>query len=264
MNPNPTIAAAGTTIAIEIVEEIHKQLKERKIYEKFFDLVSRRARFPILILGASGAGKSSLLRDLREMDPYISRHDRSAGVEKVSGTINDYLFDFYNTPGQVLHASKRSNAIKEAAAMTSLGIINVCPYGYHEGAIPADGAAVGDKPILEYLAKCRNVEIDMISEWANILCGDGGAARWVITVVTKADLWWNNTEEQEGLAHYLRGEYSKALESYLTVSHKIRPFSSLNQPFFDRVPMSGWYSDRLRIEHRKDLLVAILENVCGT
>ena len=57
------MSAAETIVPIAL--GVHKILKERGVYEKVIDYLARRKAHEIIVLGASGAGKSSFLRSIR-------------------------------------------------------------------------------------------------------------------------------------------------------------------------------------------------------
>jgi hypothetical protein len=62
----------------------------------------------------------------------------------------------------------------------------------------------------EFLQAHRKIGMLALSEWMPILGGPESAG-WLITVVTKADLWWNRRDEV--LEFYKAGAYYNALGS---------------------------------------------------
>jgi len=66
---------------------------------------------------------------------------------------------------------------------------------------------------------------------------------WVITVVTKADLWWG--KQSEILRYYSEGDYAALLQQ-AGVSSVVAPYSSVFHKFYDKTPLSGEFDDALR------------------
>ncbi|MEM1365989.1 MAG: hypothetical protein AAGH82_09585, partial [Pseudomonadota bacterium] len=164
-------------------------------------------------------------------------------------------------PGEDLHEAKRKITIREMMGNAPLGIINVVSYGYHEPDIDVETAMDGPTVRPEFLSESRDLEIERLKEWTNLLCGEGGPAKWLLTVVSKADLWWTPSGEKEVLDHYRSGSYRHALgESFdgAKITHSVTPVASLNQPLFGVGPMSGFYSDEIKTQHTKELLSLIL------
>ena len=55
----------------------------------------------------------------------------------------------------------------------------------------------------DYLKNRQKEEIRQLREWVNILGAEGGSAKWLITLVTKSDLWWQPKAEHTVLTHYI-------------------------------------------------------------
>jgi hypothetical protein len=111
-----------------------------------------------------------------------------------------------------------------------------------------------------YLAARKREELMALSEWTEILCGEGGAAKWIITLATKSDLWWTPDIEQKVMLYYSAGPYFKALRSAQRVNHAVLPYCSIHKLFYGKAPMTGFYSDNLRNEHHNELVAHILNN----
>jgi energy-coupling factor transporter ATP-binding protein EcfA2 len=244
---------------VPIAVGVHKILKSRRVYERVADFLARKKPTDILVLGASGAGKSSFLRSIQGLDPYIRPEDRTDKKVEVEGKIDKALFRFIDTPGESQHVVKRQEAILSVYNSKSLGIINVVSYGYHEGTIPRSHALKGSKPSEEYLAECRTKEVDYLAGWTSLLTGRKGPALWLVTVVTKADLWWNPDQQAAILKHYRTGDYFQALGEAQGITHSVRSYSSLNQLFYKTAPMSGFYTDDQRIQDADSLIALLLE-----
>jgi hypothetical protein len=134
-------------------------------------------------------------------------------------------------------------------------------FGYHEGVTDRSNA-VDERHMARpaFLAERRQKELDQLGEWRAFLCGEGGAARWIITLATKSDLWWAPQADQEVMLYYSSGEYFTAFGPAQRVNHSALPYCSIHKLFYEQAPMSGFYSDKLRNEHHVELVAHILKN----
>src|SRR5439155_6736704 len=174
--------------ALELIEIAKKQGWIDKLWTVF------SKKYTVLVFGTSGVGKTNFITSLTELVPNaIDALNRTKIAEKHRVKILDHPFTFIDTPGEELQAPQRIRVIQEALRKGVSGIINAAAYGYHEGpaskADVLDGGAVRDS----YLAQRREIEISAIREWAAVL-GAREVSNWLITVVTKADLWWDSKE----------------------------------------------------------------------
>jgi hypothetical protein len=240
---------------------VHKYLKRVGAYKRVQNFLLRRTAYPILILGATGVGKTSFCKSLFGEIANISRENRSDDNDEIIGQIEKKVFlKLIDTPGEKSHEAKRKTAIREAMKFGSLGIINVVAFGLHEGKFSKrDAVNRQSKPSATFLKSRRKAEIELLAEWANVICGEGGPADWVTTVVTKADLWWENTAEQPVIQYYESDRYTPALGNAKDIPHTVKPYCSMRHLFYDSVPMSGYYSDRKAEEHHAQLIAHILD-----
>lgn len=58
---------------------------------------------------------------------------------------------------------------------------------------------------------------------------DAETAKWVLTVATKADLWWPERDRVEH--YYSEGSYAEALGAFKSV-HTVQPYCSVIEPFY--------------------------------
>lgn len=240
---------------------VHKYLKRSGKYEQVKNWLLRKTAYPIIVVGASGAGKTSLIKSLFGEPSYIRRQDRSDSVKSIAAQLEKKLYiKLIDTPGEREHESKRKKEFRGAMKLDSLGILNVVSYGYHEGSIPKNDALTAKGGASQqFLNMRRKVEQELLNEWVHTLCGEGGPARWVVTVVTKADIWWQNSPEQPAIEHYKAKNYMTALAEATVVPHSVKPYSSIRHLFYDAIPMSGYYSDQQRTEDHNALVAHVLE-----
>jgi hypothetical protein len=253
------LAGAAGELVIPILTGVHEILKDRGAYEKVVDWVTRKQTYNLVLLGATGVGKSSFLKSLQGLPPGIRREERTDSVREVDAKLSHIRVRVFDTPGEQLHESKRKAAIQTAGGLKPLGLLNIVSYGYHEGSGSASKALEEGSPAESFLSQRREVELRLLREWSPWLGGSGGAASWLITVVTKADLWWQLGPDQPVLQYYREGGYHDALGEARNLSHSVRAYSSLNQLFYDVGPMSGYYSDDQRSVDRASLVALMLE-----
>lgn len=215
----------------------------------------------ILVLGASGTGKSQLINSIA--DPLSDRLDtmqRTVAVERRLLMISGNPFIFSDTPGQLLDEAKRKVAITEAIRTQIEGVLNVACFGYHEAAeanrddaVPTSGSQIAKA---DYLHQRREREESLLSEWVPLF--DNQTARWVLTAVTKADLWWPDRARVE--AHYTTGSYPQALGDFQG-AHTVLPYCSRIEPFYG-TRTSGKFGETLKLALRNHLLDSILRLCC--
>jgi hypothetical protein len=242
--------------AVKLVELAHKQGWLDKL------LTALRKKHHVLVLGCSGTGKTALVESLTaDLPSAIDRMNRTEFIEKHAIRVAKHPFVFTDTPGQSLHKSRRVQAVREALKRHRIGAINVVSYGYHESRI----TRVGNEPAIvagaaneAFLQLNRDREIEALGEWTEIL-GDPASTNWLITVVTKADLWWN--QQEEVLAYYSQGPYARALGAAKTLHPVVVEYCSVFQKFYKEAPMSGDFqdTDRARVKGRilRELLAAV-------
>ncbi len=170
-----------------------------------------RKKHYVLVLGASGTGKTNFINSLTELAPEaIDRISRTASVVNHHVLIEGIPFIFIDTPGQQQHSSRRREGVQEASRKRAEGIINVVSYGYHEATASVREVVTPEKtPQSAFLEERRNEEIRSLNEWVSVISTVGDVS-WLMTVVSKADLWWNDQETV--LNHYNSDSYAKAIE----------------------------------------------------
>lgn len=245
---------------VKIAADVITLLEKQGLLQKLAAFIRREEPVHVLMMGASGTGKSALLQKISGEEPFIRRFERSHDTEERSGMLSGEKFRIETTPGQLddVHKANRLRAIREAAGSKHLGIVNVVSYGFHEGLAAEHEVFADGKVRADYLEAHRKEEIGLLSEWTDLLCAPGGAADWVITIVTKADLWWGTDLQKPVLDYYHGGEYLRALGSAAKLPHSVHAYSTLNQKFYGRLPPSGEYEDEQRRRDHNQLVATLI------
>src|ERR1700754_1711743 len=245
---------AEATAALELISTAHKQGWLDRL------ITAVRKKHKVVVLGSTGVGKTNFLNSLTESIPSaVDIMNRTEIAKKHRVKIQKSPFIFVDTPGQEPHKSRRLKAIREALASHISGVINVVSYGYHEYRIGSKDA-VDDNGIVseEFLSAHRAIEIAALEEWIPVL-GGPEAAGWLITVVSKADLWWDRRDEV--LEYYRTGAYYEALGSAKSLHPIVLEYSSVFQKYFGKARMSGDFEDNDRIRVKAHLIEELLAAV---
>jgi energy-coupling factor transporter ATP-binding protein EcfA2 len=245
---------SAAVAAIELVELAHKQGWFGKL------LTALKTKHRVLVLGSTGSGKTLFLDSLSESIPKaIDLLSRTEFIEDRSLQIEKRPFIFIDTPGQVGHESLRKREILKAMKTGVAGVINVVSYGYHESRVyDASETLSKGKADGSFLQRQRDEEIRQLSEWTELL-GGHETTGWLITVVTKADLWWDRRKEV--MSHYEVGPYFQALGSAQRLTPVVLEYCSVFQKFYEKSPMSGNFQDGDRVRARAHLLRGVLAAV---
>lgn len=247
-----TIAkAASTTVSLA------KQAKELGLFEKLINVFKKKHK--ILVLGATGVGKTSFINSITDDFPKaISRLNRTEFAKTHSLQIDKKIFNFTDTPGQIQHKERRLEAIREAMKGID-GIINVVAFGFHETKTgKQDALTKTGKLKPEFLEIQKKGEIDFLNEWTALI-GNQDTAKWLITLVNKADLWWN--QKDEVLKFYQGGKYFEKLNSAKSLSPITLHYSAVFHRFYDEFPISGTFDDSDRLNSKENLLATLLEAI---
>ena len=232
----------------KLIDEAVNVATKYKLLQKLAGLFLNE-KSVVLLCGTSGVGKSQFIRSLQEpVAAPIAAADRTRGWHKVKVTKDKRKLELLDTPGQIGEGALRRKAHLEALRAKHFGIINVVANGFHEGTATEPDAIVrvGDayRAKDKFLTDSRKLEVQNLTEWSR----DLQDARWLITLVNKADLWWQPDTCESVLKYYSStGPYGMRLKSW-EGKHVVLPYASTSKPFYDRVPMSGHFGDARRLE----------------
>lgn len=221
---------------------LYDQARREGWQEKF--IANFRRRTGLLLVGPSGTGKSNFLKALKTDFPEaIDLINRTVVVEKSRLKLGRYPFVVRDTPGDAAKTRERQRAYADHMRRNHRGVVNVVSYGYHEYPKAVPSAVVGGKVVPKFLKDHRAEELRSLGEWGSYL--DPKGERFILTVVTKADIWWRNRARV--LSHYESGPYAKTLTDLgWTTNHVVVPYSSVSHRFFNQVDVSGEFDDAVR------------------
>jgi hypothetical protein len=233
---------------IRFASEVWKTADRRGVIDAIKEFFSRPD--PILVLGSTGSGKTAFLRSLATSASVIAsipRWQRTEQVERARIKIGDRPFLLTDTPGPRAHKHLRDKAIREALADPPVRIMNVVSYGYLEPKVPLPSDAVDEDgiPRSEFLAQGRLDELANLGEWLPIL-GDRDCTQWILTIATKADLWW---DDEQAVAHYYdTGPYTELIKATdQKLHHVVQRYCSVVHRFFDVSRLPGSFDDSIRL-----------------
>ena len=236
---NMALGGAETAILGKILEEVVEHSVENGRLDQLKAALRRRQN--VLLLGSTGTGKSNLRRAIKRETVDIPISDRTMVVENERIRITDHFFKIHDTPGDISLDGQRQKAYRAHLRQREPIILNVVSYGYHEypaGQEQSPLTATG-RPSALYLRAHRQIEMDMLGEWLGLL--DPALTKFVLTIVTKADLWYANRVEV--LKHYRSGEYSRLLREAGWRNTSVLPYSSVFHRFFDDGVVPGFFGD---------------------
>lgn len=177
---------------------------EGRLIQKFVEIATKeewldnlvdlpRKKHKFLVIGLHGVGKTHFLYSLKKFGMpttiYEINHEiTSTGFPiKRKFRIDTEPFVFLDMPGQLGHERKKSG-IHEAIRKDYTGVINIVSYGYHEYSRGELNVLETHGMIKEHFLKAhRKLEITALREIAVWLY-----KMPLITVITKADLWWED------------------------------------------------------------------------
>lgn len=256
--PEPTTATTSALLAPVAVELAKRAIKEGW-FERFKDIFRRRHR--ILLLGSTGVGKSNFVKSLTDPLPeVIDTLNRTAFPKYHRLKIEAQPFEFIDTPGQAAHALVRMREIRKLIRKrANLGVISLVAYGYHE--YVADLASAfdkNDKVNPEFLKLHRQYECEFVEAWAPLLI-DPAVTQWVITLISKADLWWSSRNAV--LKYYTSPPYTSPFGSASELMPAAVPYCSVVRRYFSRGKLSPGFDDLDRQTLRAEMFRILLEAI---
>lgn len=187
----------------------------RKLTKRIGYLLTR-GTLKIAVFGPGGVGKSTLGHFVSRGGEAIRPHDykESPVIEKY--TISDEVVGkLLVPPGQERRIEDYwPELYRQLVQGKSRGIINVVSWGYHSFELAMKDTRYfmpgmsKDEFLAAYLKAKRHRELEIIHELAPRI-KDARHKLWMITLVTKQDLWWEQRADVQ--KHYTEGEYDACI-----------------------------------------------------
>jgi GTPase SAR1 family protein len=173
----------------------------------------------IAVFGPGGTGKTTLGHFFAgtlnaQVDGSLYR--TSLGIENYT-LQGDLVCSLLVPPGQERFRLDWTNLFRLLSAGKAGGVINVASYGYHsfEGLSYRNITLPGVNTsgtiaefVTSYTENRRQYELDYLRLLAPRLM-DADSDIWMITLVTKQDLWWKHAADVQ--AFYMHGEYNEII-----------------------------------------------------
>jgi GTPase SAR1 family protein len=249
----------ATAAAIKILKAVHAS----GVFKRVASRLQRPYKFGVF--GSSGTGKSNLLQSIQsKLAPAISRKERTLVNHRFDLLIYGKRFLFIDTPGQELYRDERDRAVAELKRKAWFrrrrftGVINVVSYGYHEGPQQDLSSVFGkDQRVREeYLNQRRKYELEQLAEWVQEVARHNSSA-CIITVVSKADLWWQRRDEV--IKYYETGKYAEVLKHLGRVKHWVLRYCAVLHKFYGVQPLPGLLDDDGKREIQAQFIRSLLE-----
>jgi len=236
--------------------EIIRVLTQQGLAASFRQYWVEWKRHTVLVLGFSGAGKTSMLRST------FGIVEPEEDLGKPTGDVRLYMlrpgkttFRVSDTPGHPILRRRLDKEIARLVRGDYQGVIDVVAYGYNESKHLSSLVKEADPESLarykneyqpvsstgqvnaRYVRRERELELAYLKSWARRV-GRQSKLKWVITVVNKADLW--RKHRAEALDHYQgNGEYAAVFkEEFPDIPHDVCPLSCSTDGFYNLRPPS--------------------------
>lgn len=194
------------------------------------------SRHTIVLIGCRGVGKTSLVHYLGS-EPSVAVWEQPEPTVSIGKTsVDESRFGnrswILDTPGQSVKNPRFSRDVHKADL-----IIDVVANGYH--ARPNQPQVRSDKELRSTVSANRKQELLSAESWAEILAPFGPIK--LLTVVTKADLWW---DDRADVMSWYETTYFEAWRHVAPRAHTVafsakyeryRDFKSIARDFDDRV-----------------------------
>jgi energy-coupling factor transporter ATP-binding protein EcfA2 len=233
----------------------------------------------ILIIGPGGVGKSTAARMLAgdiEASTFIPEpYAESVSVERVR-LADDNDVEIVVLPGQTHRRDSTWAGIEaQLASGHYRGVVMICAYGYHslgDYLSPQSHKLyqkdAPEKFLESFLAEGRTEELRVVEHIAGSMIANQEPF-WLLTLVAKQDLWWDQREAVE--VHYREGEYGQKIAQLqqqlnpkqfrhecVFTSQVIRNFESKNGQLIAKVA-SGY--DQIRVGQSFQKLCEVLDGL---
>jgi len=181
----------------------------------------KEGKTQIAILGGGGTGKTTLAYYLTNEPQYKdTTYEETPIIEKINIDKN-IIGEYWVAPGQKDRRERYLPEIfREISNGKICGIVHVVSYGYHsiDAQISMEShrlyrQGMSSADFLNILTReNRKTEIEIVQELKHRI-KDSNRKIWMITLVLKQDLWWNEREEVKRF--YTEGTYNTEIAEML-------------------------------------------------
>ncbi len=179
-----------------------------------------RGTWRVPIFGGGGTGKTTLGTFLAgQLDLDIARGSYRETLEQEKFNLpGEIPCHFLVPPGQERRRHTWKDLYQVLSAGKAAGLINVVSWGHHATELELKDLEVWKPGITEktcaanYLAVNRKKEIKAMEQLVPHLKAAKGKL-WMITLVTKQDLWWPKRKTVD--KHYRNGEYEACIQDII-------------------------------------------------
>lgn len=198
----------------------------------------------VVIYGVTGVGKTEFLHTVLGRD--FSDEQRTQDLIEYDFRLPDgHKIVFIDSPGHPSMRDLRDRLLEDYSQHKIQGIINVVCHGYHSTPdTPLDDVfQAGTVHVKEeYLRENRKTELNQIYEWERFVRAHT-QVKWFMTIVNKADIWYDNFEEVDNYYRDTNGDYYNAVQGIgrCCETHTYH-FCSIMKPFMQRF-RSAQYSE---------------------
>ena len=233
--------------------------------------------YAFIVVGPSGTGKTQLIRLVfgervfkldrleRTRITQTRRDATRARVQSTSGKVGKARILLVDSPGEDLLREERNKVWREGLKDV-VAVLHVVANGYHETRnddpmrtlVEVNGQKA---PNPEFIRECLDREANDLSGWTD----NTTPPTRLVTVVSKADLWWNASPEarEKVLASYSAqsgSPYGTKLSGVNPAHHEDLAFAAEVPGNFYECPFTGIHSqsDREEVAALKDKLITRL------
>lgn len=240
---------------LEALSSIYNKAEKYGLIDHVIDFFSKP--ISIVALGISGAGKSNFLTSVQDLNSEIVSYlDRTKFVTVRKAKMGGLRLHFIDTPGHEGYSTQRKEAVINSIKTPRTIFINVTCGGYVEHERPIEDFFDASPEVLSRTLNAqKELEIAQLLEWIGLVTSDG-EKRKLITVVSKADLWWN--DRASVLRHYEDGPYALEVRKVTGLVHSVSPYCAVIKQHFDRGPVAPGFDETIKRTIRKSFIEQLL------
>jgi hypothetical protein len=210
-----------------LLEELAKVTirHKKEILDFFTDLFKKDNN--IALFGVTGTGKSEFVESLVKSGANVT--------ETLSARTTKFYIDsqkvfIHDTPGHNAAETIREEVLAELIKKDFVGVIFLVSDGYHQrdGIVDVEKLKTDRVFFENWINERRTIEIEFLSSIGKSLRLSN--IKWVITLISKADIWWGNKLIRK---QYEELDYAKKMKEVIPrATHYVIPYCSTIEPFY--------------------------------